>query len=115
MNDLLLRFVISLFLTLAIELVVACLFRVKGKDLLLVGLVNVLTNPVAVLFSAFAGNTRGVQLAIEAVVILAEGWYYKKYSNTVKSGYVFSLTANGISYAIGIILPYILFVIKSFV
>ena len=114
MNGLLLRFIISLFLTLVIELVVACLFRVKGKDLLLIVLVNVLTNPAAVLLSAFAGNKRIVQLVIEAVVILIEGWYYKKYSNAIGRGYVFSLMANGISYGIGIILPYIIFVINSF-
>ena len=104
MNGLLVVFFLSLFLTLLFELLVAAAFRVKGKDLLLVLLVNILTNPAAVLFSLLAGNSGIVQLFIEAVVILTEGWYYKKYSCKIKNGFVFSVAANVVSYGLGFFL-----------
>lgn len=103
MNGLLNVFILSLFLTLLFELSVAAVFKVKGKDLLLLVLVNILTNPAAVLFSVLTGNRIIIQLFIEAVVILTEGWYYKKYSS-IKKGFLFSVVANVVSYGLGLIL-----------
>ena len=107
MSSLVIGFFLSLLLTLIFELLVAVVFGLKGKDLLLVLLVNILTNPAAVLFSIMTGNRRVVQLFIEAVVILTEGWYYKKYSSKIKSGFAFSVIANIISYGLGLVLNHI--------
>lgn len=115
MSSLVMRFAISLLLTLLLELIVACAFRMKGKDLLLVVLVNVLTNPAAVLLSILSGNQKAVQLFIEAVVILTEGWYYKKFGSKIKRGYVFSFAANSISYGLGEVLPYFVFRVKGMI
>ncbi|MBQ8597394.1 MAG: hypothetical protein IJ409_06365 [Lachnospiraceae bacterium] len=104
MSDLWLRFMPSLVLTLFIELTVAKCFRIRKRDLLLVVLVNILTNPAAVLLSLLSGNLKSVQLLIEVVVILVEGWYYKRYSKEIDREYLFSLTANGISYGLGFFL-----------
>lgn len=104
MSSLMCTFFLSLFLTLLFELFVAAIFRVRGKDLLLVILVNVLTNPAAVLFSVLAGNRKMIQLFIEAVVILTEGCYYKKYSGRIKNGFWLSAVANVVSYGLGLLL-----------
>lgn len=108
MSSLLIRFILSLLLTIIIEVAVAFAFRIKGKDLLLVILVNVLTNPVAVLLSVLTGDKKCVQLLIELVVIFTEGCYYKKYSAKLKHGLLFSATANGISYSLGILINHLM-------
>lgn len=107
MSGLLTAFILSLLLTLIFEFLIAVVFKIRGKDLLLVVLVNILTNPAAVLLSLFGGNERIVQLVIEVMVILTEGWYYKKYSSRMKNGFIFSAVANTVSYTLGIILSYI--------
>ena len=108
MSSLFLRFLWSFLLTILIEMAVAFAFRMKGKDLLLVILVNVLTNPAAVLLSVLTGDKRWVQFLIELVVIFTEGWYYKRYSTELKHGLLFSAAANGISYSLGILINYLM-------
>lgn len=86
------RFGVSLALTIAVELTVAFLSgrvlwkcsggRQLGKKVLLVTLVNVLTNPPAVLVCWIAGlyltalPDLSVQLAVEAVVVAVEACVY---------------------------------------
>ncbi len=103
MKVLILRFVISLLLTLLIECGLARLLRIKGKDLLLVFLVNVMTNPAAVLLSILTGVVRWIQFFIEAVVIFTEGCYYKKYSRRIERGMLVSMLLNGVSYGLGLL------------
>lgn len=102
MNDIWGRFCLSLLLTLLIEGVAARCLHIRKKDLLLVVLVNILTNPAAVLFSMLFGDKKAVQLLLETVVILVEGWYYKKYGKEIRHGYVLSMILNGISYGMGL-------------
>lgn len=108
MNDIWGRFCLSLLLTLLIEGVAAVCLHIRKKDLLLMVLVNIVTNPAAVLLSMLFGDKKSVQLLLETVVILVEGWYYKKYGKEIKHGYVLSLILNGTSYGLGLGINYLL-------
>ena len=99
--DLMLPFFgISLGLTLAIELIVARCFGLRGKDqLVLVVLVNILTNPAAVWLHWAVGIP---QIPIELTVVLVEWYVYREFK--VKYPLTLSCAANGISWGLGLIL-----------
>lgn len=107
MSGLLFRFLISLVLTLCIEVMLAAMCRIRGKDIWLVVLVNCLTNPAAVLLSVLTGDRRSIQFLIEAVVILTEGWYYKKYGEAIRHPVWLAVICNVSSYGLGLILNHI--------
>ena len=70
-------FGISLLLTLALELPIAWLMGIRGKNgILLAVLVNVLTNPAAVLLCRLGAP----QFPVELGVILVEGMVYYLFS-----------------------------------
>ena len=101
---------VSLSLTVALE---TGFFFLTGKrdkkDLLLVVLVNVVTNPVVVLLYWLAAlytdwNMIVVIIPLEAFAILAEGYYYKNYGRCFKRPYIFSAGANMFSYWIGVLI-----------
>ena len=104
MNELFLKLVISLLLTLVTEFPVAFLFQAKGKDLLLVFLVNILTNPAVVLVSTLTGDRVSLQMILEGMAILAEGFYYNKYSTYMRKGFLCSFSCNLVSYGAGLLL-----------
>ena len=104
MNELFLKLVISLLLTLVTEFPVAFLFQAKGKDLLLVFLVNILTNPAVVLVSTLTGDRVSLQRILEGMAILAEGFYYNKYSTYMRKGFLCSFCCNLVSYGAGLLL-----------
>lgn len=104
MNELFLKLVISLLLTLVTEFPVAFLFQAKGKDLLLVFLVNILTNPAVVLVSTLTGDRVSLQMILEGMAILAEGFYYNKYSTYIRKGFLCSFCCNLVSYGAGLLL-----------
>lgn len=114
-------FGVSLALTLAIEMVVALIFKLRGRDLCLVLLANVLTNPAAVLlawlfgscgdvYGAFDGGFGGVwptilfYFVLEMAVVITEGWIYRRRMDSLRHPLAFSLIANGCSFLIGKIL-----------
>lgn len=107
MNLLVMQFVISLLLTLILELPIVMLFKARKKDLLLFLLVNILTNPPIVLLSMLTDYHKAIQLLLEVVVIWAEGWYYKKYAEHIRRGRLCSLCANVFSYGVGIIINFL--------
>ena len=97
----------SLGLTILIELLFAIIIGIRNKkDLLLVGLVNILTNPPVVLayyiliFYAGIGGIY-IKVPLEITVILVEMYYYKSYGNTFKHPFWFSFFANAVSFGIG--------------
>lgn len=107
-------FGVSLALTVVIELAVAWLFGMRmRKYMLLVALVNVLTNPPAVLCNWLCrlylpGYQRvPVQLAIEAVVIITETLVYCGFAGDerwrIEKPVRFALTANGCSWMLGLL------------
>ena len=98
---------LSLALTLICE---AGFYFISGKrdkkDLLLVILVNLLTNPAVVLVYWLAVlytnlNPGVVKIPLELFAVLTEGYYYKKYGSGFKRPFLFSAAANAFSFGIG--------------
>lgn len=107
-------FGMSLALTIVIELAVAWLSGMRRrKDMLLVALVNVLTNPSAVLCNWLCRlylpdyRRAPVQLAIEAVVIITEALVYCGFAGDerwqIRKPVLFALAANGCSWLLGLL------------
>ena len=97
---------ISLGLTLALELLYALIARKRGKDLVLVCLVNVITNPVVVLVyflaSAYtAMHSVFLKAALEIMAVVTEALYYRKYGSSYQRPLLFSLGANAFSFFSG--------------
>lgn len=101
---------ISLCLTIVLEILFAVIVGIRGKrDLLLLILVNILTNPPTVftyyLLAYYTSWNRWViQIPLEIIVILVEAYYYKSYGKEFRRPFLFSLLANLFSYGIGVIL-----------
>ena len=110
MNDLLPILGISLGLTIFIEEAFAFITGIRsGKDLGLVFLVNLLTNPAAVLcYYFFTVYTQMdiliIKIPIELIVIIIEGLYYRKYAGSIHKPFLFSASANIFSFGTGLIL-----------
>jgi len=106
--------VVSLALTLALE---AGFFLLAGmrdkKDMLLLVLVNIVTNPVVVLLYWLASvytdwNLVFVIIPLEIFAILIEGYCYNKYGRGFKRPYVFSVCANMFSYWTGVLIQFLI-------
>jgi hypothetical protein len=105
-------FAIALILTMAIEVGIAWLFRLRSKkELLTVILINVITNPLLnyliLLNSHFhlIDQTNVIILALEVCVCLAE-WRLLLWAlrQGAKKMLVLSLTMNACSYAAGLLI-----------
>ncbi len=107
-------FLLSLSLTLALEFLVALVFKLRGRDLLLFLLVNLLTNPAAVYLNLlFTGLFPGLsvfvwQIPIELAVVAVEGLIYKNCSCSMRAPWAFAVAANVFSYGIGLIINLII-------
>lgn len=108
--------IISLTCTIIIEVSVAFILKYRGKDLLNVLLVNILTNPllnsVIVAINVYYGlKARNICLYIlEILVVLVEGFIYQKYLNRKKiNGYILSLILNIASYGLGLLINKIIY------
>ncbi len=103
-------FSICLGLTILLELSFALFFGIRGKkNILLVILVQIVTNPCVVFLilwcmSHLQWPQYAYELPIEAVVVIVEGLFYKKYMPDLKRPFSFSLAANYFSYSFGFIL-----------
>ena len=109
-GGLLFALVISLILTIVLE---TAFFLFTGKrdkkDLLLLVLVNIITNPIVVLLYWLAilytnWHTALIIIPLELFAVLTEGYYYKKYGRGFHHPYLFSLAANIFSFGIGLII-----------
>ena len=105
---------LSLGLTLALE---SGFFFITGKrgrkDLLLVVMVNTITNPVVVLLYWLAAaytdwNAAALLVPLELFAVLFEGWYYKKYGKDFSRPYLFSAAANMFSFWMGMLVQSLL-------
>ena len=95
-------FVLCLGLTLLLELPVAYLWGLRGRELVTVLVANVMTNPLAV-----ALNLCGIpQVPIEIGVGLAEGLAYRLHFD--KRPWLLSLVSNAVSWGIGLVLNHVL-------
>ena len=84
------------------------------KDLMLVILVNVLTNPAVVLLYWLAvrytdWDTIGVMIPLELFAILTEGYYYRKYGQSFSRPFLFSFAANMFSFSLGLFIQRAIF------
>ena len=102
-------FAISLGLTLILELLVARLCRLRGRDYLLVILVNILTNPAVVYLDMLCGtvfpNGNDLwQIPLEAAAIFIEGFCYARRARSIRRPWMFALVANLFSYGCGLLI-----------
>jgi len=114
MNGLIPSLLLSLLLSLGLTLVFEaafffCIGNRDKRDLLLLVLVNVITNPVVVLlFWLNSYYTRWnvvlVTAVLEVLAVMAEGLYYKRYGQSFRRPFLFSLAANAVSYGLGLLL-----------
>jgi len=103
---------LSLGLTLLIEIPAALILGLRRKeDILLVGLVNILTNPIIVLilnlFFVFTASPPPwfLILPLEVFAVLTEGFIYQKGLSCRRiHPFLLSLILNGISYFGGLLL-----------
>lgn len=106
---------ISLFLTIALELCFGCLCRIRDrKDILLLILVNILTNPIVNIsyYLVIHNNNWNrfiVVIVLELMAILTEGYYYRSYGRTFSRPFLFALCANLFSFGIGRLLNMIIY------
>ena len=102
--------VVSLTLTLLFEIGFFLLVGKRNKkDLLLLVMVNVLTNPIVVssywLAIRYTNWSRVlITTPLELFAILTEGFCYKRYGQDFKRPYLFSIAANAFSYGAGVLL-----------
>ncbi len=106
-------FGISLVLTLLIEWLVAFLWGMRGKKaFLLVTLVNIVTNPLAVLtywlYRVYCADTSlTVQIVIEIVVVVAEALIYRSFAKEenyrIKWPIALAIVANVLSWGMGML------------
>jgi len=112
--ELLRAIALSLAITLILEIGYFLLTgRRNKKDLLLVAMVNVLTNPIVVLLYWLAylytsWNTVAVMVSLEVFAVLIEGFYYKKYGKSFKRPFLFSFAANAFSFTIGFLVQLVI-------
>ena len=98
-------------MTLLIEGLIAFMWGIKGKkNLLVVLLVNVLTNPLAVLiywlYQVYAGeDSLPVQVLIELAVVIVEAYIYRSFAEDdrfqIPSPIGLAIVANVLSWGIG--------------
>lgn len=106
-------FAVSLALTLLFEEGFALLWGLRGKrELTVVALVNVLTNPAAVLLyhtavGLWRWSSLPVTIVLECAAVAAEWLCYRACSETLKRPFLFALLANTISFGAGCILNYL--------
>lgn len=98
------RLVISFLLTLSVEGIYGYLWGLRGKDLYLLFLVNLLTNPAVVLINALTGAVFLPELA----AIVVEGGLYRSLGEKVKYPWLFSLSVNVFSYSLGCVIQWFL-------
>ncbi len=103
-------FIKPLVLTLLFELSAAFLLGLRRKELLLVFLVNVITNPALVLICVFLMYNLGrgiiylsVLLVLEMLVVYVEYLYFRNYLPDRKSPLFLSLILNLVSFIGGLL------------
>ena len=107
-------FGVSLLLTLIIEFAVAWLFRIPfGREWLPILLVNILTNPMAVLINWLITlylpqmKTLWIQLPLECVVVVVEFLIYGSLSKSgwsCKRPFLLALVSNAASWLVGVVI-----------
>ena len=89
------------------------LYVKSKKDLLLMLTVNLITNPLAVCaYLSLSGCTAlpsfVLQIPLECLVILTEGWIYTHYSTSLHRPWLFAVETNCFSYITGRLLQFLI-------
>lgn len=113
MSRILSTIAISLGITLAAELLTAWLMRVrKRSDIVLVILVNIITNPV-VMYCFIVGGIFlkkrmlwGIIVGMELGACAAEAVLYRKYLKSEISPWKLSVLTNTVSFTAGLVIKY---------
>ena len=111
-----LSLIISLVLTIIIELSIMLIIGIRGKDNIKVIIcANICTNPVVVYIANIVSMLNNANLYItivlilEVLVVIVEFIIYKKYLKFDKiSPFVISLLCNAISFGTGLVITYII-------
>ena len=79
------------------------------KEIALVILVNVLTNPIVVftvymMYIYLPDAVRPVTAVMEILAVVTEALIYQKYSRNIRRPWLFSLFANAFSYGVGLLI-----------
>lgn len=106
-----------LILTIIIEVIIAYFLKVRvKKDYLNIILVNILTNPIVVLFPYIIYLYHGITIyyisliILELLAVLSEGFIYQKVLKYKKYNYyLLSLILNLSSYLIGDLINYLIY------
>lgn len=107
MSALLVTFALSLGMTLLFETGAALVYGVRSRyDLLVTGLVNCVTNPLAVLCYLLGRRYAGLEpwllkLVIEAAVLASEAALFSRYTETVKRPALYAAVLNAASFSLG--------------
>lgn len=105
MLNLLLSLAVSLALTLLLEGLFGLIWGVRGKrDWKLLVLVNVVTNPVVVALHYCVSSAIFFVALLEISAVLAEWIAYRKWGQTTRPAFLFSLCANCFSYFSGVLI-----------
>ena len=104
------NYVIALGLTLAFELGLALIWGIRKRDLILVVLVNVLTNPaVNLIHSLLLGQSLLFHTVLpELAAVAVEALLYCRLENSIRRPVLFAILANLFSYSMGLILMLVL-------
>ncbi|NCC67201.1 MAG: hypothetical protein EOM14_03250 [Clostridia bacterium] len=112
-NGIFLALAVSLGLTVTIELAFALCCKIRApRDILLVVLVNLLTNPAVVLSYLLLRQRVSVSpvfivLPLELAAVAVEGFCYKYRGEKIKRPFLFSFCANVLSYCLGIVFSFV--------
>ena len=105
------RLILSVVLTLLFELLYALGWGVRKKDLLLVCLLNVLTNPLVVLFY-HATQENGIFLSIilpELAAVGAEAYFLKRCNRNILYPVLFAVCINAFSFLAGLLIDVLIY------
>ena len=116
MSEYFLSISFSLSGTLAIEMTLAYLLGLRGRNLETVFMVNCLTNPILVTFMFWGLRVPGLRdwvdpivVILEDVVVFVEGAIYsRRLKNVRRDPYVLSLILNATSYGAGLVVNVLL-------
>ena len=104
------KFALSLALTLFFELAYAAFWGLRGRDQLLVAGMNVLTNPLVVLwYSLTAGSGFLISTLLpELIAVAAEAWLLCRFGKNVTKPILLAVCINAFSYTLGLLVNYLL-------
>lgn len=104
---------ISLLMTIALELSAAAVVGLRGRDLLLTVILNLLTNPiVTAVFYILSWTTELpvplIKAFLEISAIITEWLIYRKYGENIKRPLLLSVGLNGFSFFSGVLINYLI-------